>query len=104
MDPSPVCSGQGGDCGYRDEVLPYKLKVEADFAGCISQSFNLAVIDITAAIKDHCFNALSLGTLSHQFSNFDRRRDIGSGRLVTAEVSLRRAYSSDRLAGLIIDD
>src|ERR1700756_4789456 len=77
------------------------LEFQTVFARRVSERFDVAVIEVSAAVEDHARDALVFRALGDQRA--DRFRGGGVGTL-DARVRILRRSGDQRLAGRIVDD
>src|ERR1700722_10811257 len=67
------------------------LEVEARFAGCVGESFNATMVEVTATIENHLLDALLLRALGDEFANFSSGSDVAAVLLICGLLAERRS-------------
>ena len=77
------------------------LELKSGFAGCVREGFDFTMIEVTAAVEDHCADVGSLGALGEECSDFLRALDV---RGAVFERLVERRGGDQSLAGRVVDD
>ena len=75
--------------------------MESGFTRCISEGFDFSVIEVTAAVEDHCADVGTLGTFCDELADLLGALDIRGGLF---EGFVERRSGDESLAGSVVDD